>query len=48
MYPALVVSILLYGPESWSTTLAVRCRLDVFDNYELQNAPPACVLAATH
>ena len=31
MYVALVVSVLLYGSEEWSTTLADRRRLDVFD-----------------
>ena len=31
MHRALVVSILLYGSESWSTTLADRRRLDVFN-----------------
>ena len=31
MYRALVVSVLLYGSESWSTTLADRRRLDVFN-----------------
>ena len=31
MYPALVVSVLLYGSEAWATTLADRRRLDVFD-----------------
>ncbi len=31
MYHALVFSVLLYGSEAWSTTLADRRRLDVFD-----------------
>ena len=31
MYRALVVSVLLYGSEAWSTTLADRRRLDVFN-----------------
>ena len=31
MYRALVVSVLLYGSEAWTTTLADRRRLDVFD-----------------
>ena len=31
MYRALVVSLLLYGSDSWSTTLADHRRLDVFD-----------------
>ena len=31
MYHALVVSVLIYGPEAWATTLADRRRLDVFD-----------------
>ena len=31
MYHALVVSVLLYGPEAWSTTLADRHCLDVFN-----------------
>ena len=30
MYRALVVSVLLYGSEAWTTTLADRRRLDVF------------------
>ena len=31
LHRALVVSVLLYGSESWSSTLADRHRLDVFD-----------------
>ena len=31
MYHALVVSVLLYGSEAWSTTLTDRRLLDVFD-----------------
>ena len=31
MYRTLIVSVLLYGSETWATTLADRRRLDVFD-----------------
>ena len=35
MYRALVVSVLIYGSEAWSTTIADRRRLDVFDMHQL-------------
>ena len=36
MYPALVVSVLLYGSEAWATTLADHWRLDVFFDMRCQ------------
>ena len=42
---ALVVSVLRYGYEERTTTLADRRRLDVFD---MRCQRPACVLAAAH